>query len=279
MADIVRDMPPLMAPMGPGGEVNIEAYQQAYDHWKSQPKGTPLSSYGRYSDQQLTEGGSPLNIGLGQAPAIVLNTATAGIAGSAEGAIDYAKTGDPTKWQQGAAGQLAFAVGLKAAGAEGVVPGKGQPWFGVGGAKPGTAGSLRGLEAKPAAATIQLADEIASCGLPSSKQSVALIETDGGPTIVAAGGPDLTAAQKLFAHENGLSIAGDAPGIHAEVKGVFAAGDQGLIPTRGVVTNKMCIDGPNNCFEQLTNMAKEGGYELRIGSDRRSFEFVKPGAK
>jgi hypothetical protein len=89
----------------------------------------------------------------------------------------------------------------------------------------------------------------------------------------------LTAAQKAVARQKGLLIAEDMPGFHAEITGVATAGERGLLPTRGVVTNKMCMDGADSCFEQLTNMAKRNGYELRLSPDRRSFEFVKTGGR
>lgn len=126
-------------------------------------------------------------------------------------------------------------------------------------------------------ATQELADEIAKKGLPRSRQTVVLIETKQGPTIVAAGGPDLTAAQKQLAREKGLLIAEDMPGFHAEITGIATAGEKGLLPTRGVATNKMCMDGPDSCYEQLKNLAERSGYELRLSSDKRSFEFVRRG--
>lgn len=91
--------------------------------------------------------------------------------------------------------------------------------------------------------------------------------------------PDLTSAQKALARQKGLLIAEDMPGFHAEITGIATAGEQGLVPTRGVVTNKMCIDGTDSCYQQLSNMAKRGGYELRLSPDRRSFEFVKTKGK
>jgi hypothetical protein len=54
-------------------------------------------------------------------------------------------------------------------------------------------------------------------------------------------------------------------------------GEHGLLPTRGVATNKVCKDEVNSCFEQLTKMAAKGGYELRLGKDERFFEFIKKG--
>jgi hypothetical protein len=108
-------------------------------------------------------------------------------------------------------------------------------------------------------ATRALADEIASVGLPRSKQTVLLLETREGPTIVAAGGPDLTPAQKALAGQKGLLLADDMPGFHAEITGVVTAGDRGLLPTRGVVTNKMCIDGPDSCFRTTLQDRRGGG--------------------
>jgi len=128
-------------------------------------------------------------------------------------------------------------------------------------------------------ATKELADEIASVGLPRSKQTVVLIETAEGKTIVAGGGPDLTAAQKALAREKGLLIADDLPGFHAEMTGIVTAGKKGLLPVRGVTTNKMCRDGSASCFNQLSEMARRGGYELKLAPDGRSFEFIKTGGQ
>ena len=127
-------------------------------------------------------------------------------------------------------------------------------------------------------ATQELADEIASIGLPRSKQTVSLMETTQGRTIVSAGGPDLTDAQKALARQKGLLIADDMPGFHAEMTGVVTAGKRGLRPTRGVTTNKMCRGDATSCFEQFSEMARRGGYELRLNPDGRSFQFLKIGA-
>ena len=54
------------------------------------------------------------------------------------------------------------------------------------------------------AATKELADEIAAVGLPKSNQTVVLLETADGPTIVAAGGRDLTNTQKELARQKGF---------------------------------------------------------------------------
>ena len=134
-----------------------------------------------------------------------------------------------------------------------------------------------GVHAPRVPATQGLADEIASVGLPRSKQTVVLIETAEGRTIVAAGGPDLTPAQKALAQQRGLLVADDLPGFHGELTGMATAGERGLLPTRGVTTNKMCRDGAYSCFDQLTEMARRGGYELRLSPDGRSFDFIKAG--
>ncbi|QDV48208.1 hypothetical protein Enr17x_02190 [Gimesia fumaroli] len=135
----------------------------------------------------------------------------------------------------------------------------------------------KGAVTKSIPATKELADEIASVGLPRSRQTVVLIETAEGKTIIAAGGPDLTAAQKTLARGKGLLVADDLPGFHAEMTAVATAGEKGLLPIRGVTTNKMCRDGSSSCFNQLSEMAKRGGYELKVGPDGRSFEFIKIG--
>jgi hypothetical protein len=125
------------------------------------------------------------------------------------------------------------------------------------------------------AATKELAEQFAKLGLPRSKQTVVLMETAEGRTIIAAGGGKLTQAQLALAREKGLLIAEDMAGFHAEISGVYTAGQNGLLPTRGVVTNQMCKYGADNCYSQLSEMAAKGGYELRLLDNGRAFEFVK----
>lgn len=101
-------------------------------------------------------------------------------------------------------------------------------------------------------------------GLPRSRQTVVLMETAEGRTIVSAGGPDLTAAQRALSRERGLLIADDLPGFHGEITGVATAGQQELLPMRGISTNRMCRDGANRCFSQLSEMAGRGTFRLRL---------------
>jgi hypothetical protein len=90
-------------------------------------------------------------------------------------------------------------------------------------------------------ATLELARQIAAAsGKPPWAQTVSLLETAEGPTLVGAGGQDLTVAQKALAEELGLTIANDLPGYHAEETVIEAAGQRGLTPTSGVATNNVC---------------------------------------
>jgi hypothetical protein len=74
---------------------------------------------------------------------------------------------------------------------------------------------------------------------PLSAQSVALLETVEGPTLVGAGAGDLTAEQVALARQFGLTPT-TLPGFHAEQTVINAAGELGLTPTNGVVTNNVC---------------------------------------
>jgi RHS repeat-associated protein len=90
-------------------------------------------------------------------------------------------------------------------------------------------------------ASLELAQQIAAAsGKPPWAQTVSLLETAEGPTLVGAGGQDLTVAQKALAEELGLTLADDLPGYHAEETVIEAAGQQGLTPTSGVATNNVC---------------------------------------
>jgi len=135
---------------------------------------------------------------------------------------------------------------------------------------------LKARQAGPVRASSGLADEIASVGPPRSRQTVSIIETHQGQTIVSGGAADLTPAQKALARQRGLVVADDLPGFHAEITGVFDAGRRGLTPTRGVTSNQVCRSGQNNCASQLSNLAGEGGFGFRLSPDGRSFEFIPP---
>lgn len=123
------------------------------------------------------------------------------------------------------------------------------------------------LVARGPAATRELATEIANVEtLPMNvKRTVVVIETAEGPTIVAGGASDLSAAQIAAARAKGLTPVPAMPGAHAEVTGVFGAGELGLTPTRGVTTNVIC-SGPGGCRSFIEQL---GG---RVTS-KRSFEF------
>jgi hypothetical protein len=90
-------------------------------------------------------------------------------------------------------------------------------------------------------ASQDLAERIASLAEgPSWTRAVAVLETAEGPTIVGGGATDLNAAQKALARELGLTVAPDFPEIHAEGTVLNGAGQLGLTPTVGVVTNHVC---------------------------------------
>jgi len=91
------------------------------------------------------------------------------------------------------------------------------------------------------AATLELAQEIAT----HAKQTISIMETAEGPTLVAGGVRDLSAAQKALAVERGLTPV-ELPGFHAEKTLIHAAGERGLTPTRGVSTNNIC-GGSEGC--------------------------------
>jgi len=127
-------------------------------------------------------------------------------------------------------------------------------------------------------ATAELVEDIAKATkLPRSRQTVVLIETRQGITIVAAGGTDLSSAQKKIARTRGLLVADDIPGFHAEMTGIVTAGEKHLLPTRGVVSGRMCNDVPQSCYSQLRAMASRGGYEMKLSKDGKSFSFIKRG--
>ena len=74
-----------------------------------------------------------------------------------------------------------------------------------------------------------------------------------------------------MAEELGLTPGvGLGEGFHAEINGLWTAGDMELVPTRGVSTTGMCSD----CSSQISEMAERGGFELQLSSDGKSFQFV-----
>jgi hypothetical protein len=73
----------------------------------------------------------------------------------------------------------------------------------------------------------------------------------------------------------GLVVADDIHGFHAEMKLMYTAGKRWLLPTRGVATNALCKDGKDSCYNQIKAMAEKGGFDLKLSSDGREFEFIK----
>jgi RHS repeat-associated protein len=93
--------------------------------------------------------------------------------------------------------------------------------------------------ARGPAASLNLAMQIQG-NIPLSAQSVTLLETQEGPTLVAAGASDLTLAQKVLAEEMGLTVVSKVIGDHAEQSVIEAAAALNYTPTIGVVTNDVC---------------------------------------
>jgi len=87
-------------------------------------------------------------------------------------------------------------------------------------------------------ATLELAEEILG-NTPRGAQAITVLETAEGPTLVAGGEADLTAAQIARAEARGLTPVAEA-GRHAEESAIIQAGDRGLTPTRGVTTINVC---------------------------------------
>ena len=144
------------------------------------------------------------------------------------------------------------------------------------------AGPGRKREFPRVRATPELLKEIKAAGSLGYKQAVVLIETEEGPTIVAAGGIDLDEAQKRLATKKGLLVAKDMFESHAEVTALFTAGSRRLTIKRGLVTLKMCTEKQHpesSCEYYLSEAAKAAGLELVLSKDRRSFEFVKVRSK
>ena len=66
-----------------------------------------------------------------------------------------------------------------------------------------------------------------------------MLETVEGPTLVAGGTTELSAAQVALSNELGLTVVGSA-GLHAEMAAISGASQLGLTPTAGVSTNIVC---------------------------------------
>jgi hypothetical protein len=90
-------------------------------------------------------------------------------------------------------------------------------------------------------ATLDAAERIAAVGEgPPWTRTVAVLETAEGRTLVGGGASDLSAAQKRLAQSMGFEPVPDLSGIHAEGTVLNGAGQMGLTPTTGVVTNNVC---------------------------------------
>jgi hypothetical protein len=111
-----------------------------------------------------------------------------------------------------------------------------------------------GATAEGPAATLELAQEIANVeSYPMRfRRTIALLETAEGPTLVAGGGTDLSAAQIEMARQLGLTPV-TGVGEHAELTAIAGARSLGLTPTAGVTTIHICP----SCAVKIYNM---GGY-------------------
>jgi RHS repeat-associated protein len=76
--------------------------------------------------------------------------------------------------------------------------------------------------------------------VPLGAQTVSLLETQEGPTLVSAGAADLSLAQKLLAENSGLTVVSNALQDHAEQAAIEGAAALNLTPTIGVATNAVC---------------------------------------
>jgi hypothetical protein len=108
-----------------------------------------------------------------------------------------------------------------------------------------------GATAEGPAATLALARRIANVERYPMRfrRTIALLETAEGPTLVAGGGTDLSAAQIAMARQLGLTpITG--VGEHAELTAISGARSLGLTPTAGVTTIQICP----SCAVKIYNM-------------------------
>jgi hypothetical protein len=83
-------------------------------------------------------------------------------------------------------------------------------------------------------------DAEAQINVPRSAQTVVLLETVEGPTLVGAGEADLNAAQKALAEQEGLTVVDDLPEFHGEQTVIDFAGRKSFTPTLGVATDQPC---------------------------------------
>lgn len=134
----------------------------------------------------------------------------------------------------------------------------------------GLASGVGGHMRPVAKATQEAAEAIAKLG-PRGNQTIVLMETTQGRTIISSGGVKLSRAQKALARRKSFLIADDLADFHGELSGIITAGKKGLMPTVGFTNNRMCI----HCFEELSRIARQSGYKLRLSADGRHFRFIK----
>ncbi|WP_375784009.1 RHS repeat-associated core domain-containing protein [Bradyrhizobium sp. Pha-3] len=98
-----------------------------------------------------------------------------------------------------------------------------------------------GAETAGPQATLALARQVANAATApmNNLRTIAVLETVEGPTLVAGGTTELSAAQVGLANELGLTVV-ESAGRHAEMAAISAAGRLGLTPTVGVTTNIIC---------------------------------------
>ena len=151
------------------------------------------------------------------------------------------------------------------------------PIIGVGAGGMGFGAVPKGPFKLPGEAALRKsADQIQAVGgKPPSAQTVFILASETGETMAAAGGIDLTDAQKALARKHGHLIAKDFPTAHGEITALSSAGPKNLVPLGGVATNIVCHKGPGNCLEQISRMAARGGYGVQLSPDGRAFRFVK----
>jgi RHS repeat-associated protein len=116
--------------------------------------------------------------------------------------------------------------------------------------------------ARGPAATRQLAQQIANVErIPMRfNRTVTVLETAEGPTLVAGGASDLSAAQIAAARRLGLTPTSPLRGLHAEKTAIAGAGELGLTPTKGATSTIIC-SGPGGCAGFLEGLgAKVGKY-------------------
>jgi RHS repeat-associated protein len=114
-------------------------------------------------------------------------------------------------------------------------------------------------------ATLDLAREVnALAGEYAYNQTITMLETNGGPTYMAAKGIELTPEQIQWAEGNGYTVVGGNnnpnwdPGWHAEWQNLGAAVGAGQQPTFGVSSNLVCdwcsrwIVGANGWVDSYT---------------------------